>query len=219
MRRYGLNALMMSSLLGVTGCGLVPSFPDLWPFNDQPTGQAELSQLKPLVDASNPAAEAPSPAAEAPSPAAAVPSQPEPAAQTQTAQLLPQPQPAPAPAGSGGLTASAPGAVAYIISPPDGAVLTNPVRVLFGLDRMGIAPATLQQDAIGHHHLLINTDLPSLDLPIPVDDNHLHFSGGQTETTLNLPVGQHTLQMLLGDHSHTPHRPPVISQKITITVQ
>ncbi len=216
MRRYGSNALVMASLLALTGCGIIPSFPDLWPFNDEPTPpQARLSQLEPVAAAATDATEAavaaaPSVAAPAPSP-----SQPEPPAET--AQLLPVP--APAPAGSGGVTASTPGAAAYIISPLDGAVVTNPVRVLFGLDRMGISPATFQGEGVGHHHLLINTDLPPLDLPIPVDQNHRHFSGGQSETSLNLPVGQHTLQLLLGDHTHTPHQPPVISRKITITVQ
>jgi hypothetical protein len=198
MRRIDLSALMICSLLGVSGCGIVPSFPDLWPFDDE---------FEP------PAQPTPVTAQQGSNVAVIAPSQPQPSAEV--AQLPPQP----VQGGSGGLTPSAPGAAAYIISPVDGAAVTNPVRVLFGLDRMGIAPATLQHEATGHHHLLIDTELPPLDLPIPVDENHRHFSGGQTETTLNLPLGQHTLQLLLGDHAHTPHQPPVVSRKITITVQ
>lgn len=199
MRRYGAYALMMFCLSVTAGCSYVPNFPDLWPFNDEPGTPAELSQLDPVTAAADADSAAPAPSAEV---------------------ALASPQPTPAPAGiEGGITASAPGAAAYIIAPADGAVVTNPVRVLFGLDRMGVAPATLVQEATGHHHLLIDTALPALDLPIPVDDNHRHFSGGQTETSLNLPIGQHTLQLLMGDHTHTPHRPPIFSQKITITVQ
>lgn len=201
MRRYCLHALIAFSLSGLTGCGLVPSFPDLWPFNDEPVASGKPSQLPAVTGEPETATDAPI----------------ESEALTETTQLLPQPSPTPGDVG--GATASAPGAVVYIISPADGDVLTNPVRVLFGLDRMGVAPITSTHEATGHHHLLVNTELPPLDRPIPVDDNHRHFSGGQTETTLNLPAGQHTLQLLLGDHTHTPHRPPVISRKISITVQ
>ncbi len=214
MRRYGIHALVIFSMSGITGCSWLPSFPDLWPFNDQPAAQAGPSQLPPVTSEAEAELAAVVPSAVVEPPAQP---RPEPLPLTQTAQLVPPPSPVLNDVG--GITPSAPGAVAYIISPVDGAVVTNPVRVLFGLDRMGIAPATLEQEEIGHHHVLINTDLPSLDRPIPVDQNHRHFSGGQTETTLNLPVGQNTLQLLLGDHSHTPHRPPVVSRKITITVQ
>ncbi|MGH1484417.1 MAG: DUF4399 domain-containing protein [Geminicoccales bacterium] len=141
---------------------------------------------------------------------------PEPTAKIAQAPIAPQAQPAP---GSGGPTPSVPGAVAYIVSPSDGDTVTNPVRVIFGLDRMGIAPVTSTHESTGHHHLLIDTELPQLDLPIPVDDNHRHFSGGQTEASLNLPIGEHTLQLLLGDHTHTPHQPPVFSRQISIIVQ
>lgn len=138
--------------------------------------------------------------------------------EAETAQAPIQPEPLPAP-GDGGPTPSVPGAVVYIVSPADGDIVTNPMRVVFGLDRMGIAPVTSTHEATGHHHLLVDTELPQLDLPIPVDDNHRHFSGGQTETLLNLPVGEHSLQLLLGDHTHTPHQPPIISQPISIVVQ
>jgi hypothetical protein len=71
----------------------------------------------------------------------------------------------------------------------------------------------------GHHHLIIDAPLPAMDDPIPADDNHKHFGGGQTETTIELPPGEHTLQLLLGDLNHVPHDPPVISDRITITVK
>ena len=108
---------------------------------------------------------------------------------------------------------------AYIIEPKDGATVSNPVRVVFGLRGMGIAPAGVNALNTGHHHLLIDSDLPRLDQPIPKDDKHLHFGGGQTETLLILLPGQHTLQLLVGDYAHMPHTPPIASPKITINVR
>ena len=107
----------------------------------------------------------------------------------------------------------------YFISPADGATVSNPVTVRFGLRNMGVAPAGIKYDNSGHHHLLVDTALPSLEFPIINDGNHLHFGGGQTETTLELPLGEHTLQLLLGDFAHIPHEPAVMSERITITVE
>lgn len=110
-------------------------------------------------------------------------------------------------------------AKAYIVSPADGAVVTNPFTVIFGLVDMGVAPAGMERLDTGHHHLLIDTDLPYLDEPIPANDQHIHFGGGQTEVRLELPPGEHSLQLLLGDMNHIPHDPPVMSKTITITVE
>jgi hypothetical protein len=111
------------------------------------------------------------------------------------------------------------GAAVYIIKPADGARLKSPVTVVFGLTGMGIAPAGVKFDNTGHHHLLIDTDLPANPAaPLPATDKIVHFGKGQTETTLTLPPGTHTLQLLLGDMNHIPHDPPVVSKKITITV-
>jgi hypothetical protein len=107
----------------------------------------------------------------------------------------------------------------YFISPADGQTLQNPLVVRFGLKNMGVAPAGSNIKNTGHHHLLIDTGLPSLDLPIPSDANHRHFGGGQTETSIELSPGTHTLQLLLGDFSHIPHKPTVSSEQITITVE
>ncbi|MGV0005697.1 MAG: DUF4399 domain-containing protein [Candidatus Porifericomitaceae bacterium WSBS_2022_MAG_OTU9] len=107
----------------------------------------------------------------------------------------------------------------YIISPTDGATVESPVKVLFGLSGMGIAPAGVQHKNTGHHHLLLNVAPPNIDSPIPADDKHLHFGKGQTETQLELSSGQHTLQLLLGDAFHRPHEPPVLSEIVTITVR
>ncbi|PON19673.1 rod shape-determining protein RodA [Candidatus Entotheonella serta] len=107
----------------------------------------------------------------------------------------------------------------YIIEPTDGAVVSNPVKVVFGLKGMGVAPAGVERDKTGHHHLIIDAELPDLKAPIPADENYRHFGSGQTETTLELSPGQHTLQLLLGDFVHIPHDPPVMSKKITITVK
>mgnify|MGYP000014701499 FL=1 len=117
------------------------------------------------------------------------------------------------------LSAQADSPSAYIISPSDGDTVTSPVTVKFGLRGMGVAPAGVERDNTGHHHLLIDLEtLPDLDMPIPADDQHVHFGGGQTETTVELEPGEHTLQLLLGDHLHRPHDEPVVSEKITITV-
>ena len=111
------------------------------------------------------------------------------------------------------------GADLYFISPKDGQTVSGPVTVRFGLKGMGVAPAGTQKDATGHHHLLIDADLPPLDQPVPTDDHHKHFGAGQTETVITLPPGKHTLQLLLGDFAHIPHDPPVMSPKISITVE
>lgn len=107
----------------------------------------------------------------------------------------------------------------YFIEPADGAVVENPVRVVFGLRGMGVAPAGIEYENTGHHHVLIDVDeLPPPGQPIPADDQHVHFGGGQTEATLELEPGTHTLQLLVGDHLHRPSDPPLASERITITV-
>jgi len=107
----------------------------------------------------------------------------------------------------------------YIISPKDGAKVSSPVTVQFGLKGMGIAPAGVKIENTGHHHLLIDSEAPTdLGQPLPASEKVVHFGKGQTETTVKLTPGKHTLQLLLGDSTHVPHNPPVISKKITITV-
>ena len=107
----------------------------------------------------------------------------------------------------------------YIITPANGETVKSPVTVRFGLRGMGIAPAGIAMDNTGHHHLLVDADPPPYNLSIPADANHLHFGKGQTEATVTLAPGRHRLQLLLADHLHTPHDPPVVSKPITITVQ
>jgi hypothetical protein len=117
-------------------------------------------------------------------------------------------------------TPSPEGAMTYIISPADGEIVTNPVTIRFGLKGMGVAPAGTDKPNTGHHHLLIDmADTPALDKTLPADANHKHFGGGQTETTVELSPGKHTLQLIMGDQNHIPHSPPVMSEKITITVK
>lgn len=116
-------------------------------------------------------------------------------------------------------SAAPPDAELYFISPQDGATLTNPVPIRFGLKGMGIAPAGVAMQNTGHHHLLIDTALPPSDQPVPADLQHVHFGKGQTEATVTLAPGTHRLQLLLGDHLHLPHDPPIASKVITITVR
>lgn len=113
---------------------------------------------------------------------------------------------------------SADGAQAYIVSPMEGATVPTTFDVVFGLQGMGVAPAGTQVNNTGHHHLLVDAaELPDLNMPLGA--NVTHFGAGQTQTTLTLTPGQHTLQLILGDHLHIPHNPAVVSEKITITVR
>ena len=111
------------------------------------------------------------------------------------------------------------GAKVYIVSPADGDTVSNPVTVVFGLSGMGVAPAGVDSENTGHHHLIIDAPLPNLDQPIPADDNYKHFGKGQTETTIELAPGKHTLQLLLGNFLHIPHETAVASDVIEITVE
>jgi hypothetical protein len=106
----------------------------------------------------------------------------------------------------------------YILWPYDGLAIRGGFWVRMGLSEGGIAPANVEKALTGHHHLLVDVDLPAMDKPIPNDRNHLHFGLGQTEARLELPPGRHTLQLLLGDADHVPHDPPLYSKRITITV-
>lgn len=128
---------------------------------------------------------------------------------------------------SAGETPSPAGAKVYFVNLKDGTTVSSPVKVIFGLSGMGVAPAGIEKEGTGHHHLFI--DRPplgqgpdgkdELDANIPSDDNHKHFGKGQTEISLELSPGQHTLQLVLGDQNHIPHGPPVASDVITITVK
>jgi hypothetical protein len=118
----------------------------------------------------------------------------------------------------GGPTPAPADASVYFVGLKDGAVIGTKTVIHFGLHGMGVAPAGIDKDKSGHHHLLIDTELPPLNQPIPNDFNHLHFGGGQTEAEVTLTPGPHTLQLLLGDKNHVPHSPPVMSKLIHVTV-
>jgi len=118
---------------------------------------------------------------------------------------------------AGGMAVDQPGL--YIISPADGSHLRSPITVRFGLSGFGVAPAGIDKPRTGHHHLLIDAPLPALNQPIPSDANHRHFGGGQTEAAIELPPGQHTLQLMLGNYAHIPHQPPLVSPVVTVTVE
>ncbi|MGY6695420.1 MAG: DUF4399 domain-containing protein [Roseinatronobacter sp.] len=113
------------------------------------------------------------------------------------------------------------GASVYFITPLDGETVSNPVTFRFGARGIGIAPAGVDWPDTGHHHMLINIDASEIDfgMDVPFSETHLHFGGGQTETTLELPSGTHTFMLLMGDHFHVPHDPPIMSEMITVTVE
>lgn len=122
-------------------------------------------------------------------------------------------------ASDSGPTPSKEGASVRIISPTDGEALVSPVTVVFGLTAMGIAPAGVERAETGHHHLIIDAPLPPMNQVIPLSENYRHFGGGQTQVTLELEPGDHTLQLLLGDYNHIPHEPPVYSETVRIHVR
>ena len=117
------------------------------------------------------------------------------------------------------ITPSPRGAKVYFVSPANGAEITGPVKVVFGLSGMGVAPAGTQVDNTGHHHRLIDNPTVDTNAALPTTDQVKHFGNGQTETTVTLKPGTHTLQLVLGDWKHQPHNPPVLSETITITVK
>ena len=117
---------------------------------------------------------------------------------------------------SGIVSAAAPRV--YIESPENGALVQSPVEIVFALEGMELAPAGTYANNTGHHHLIIDNELPDLEMPIPSDKNHLHFGKAQDRVLLDLEPGLHTLQLLLGDGSHIPHQPPLISEKIEIRI-
>lgn len=127
----------------------------------------------------------------------------------------------------GHLTPAPEGASVYFIDLADGATVSSPLTIRFGLVGMGVAPAGVEWDNTGHHHLLLNRPpigegefgQEELEVSIPADDNHRHFGGGQTEVTLDLPAGTHTMQLVVGDYAHVPHDPPITTDVITITVE
>lgn len=118
------------------------------------------------------------------------------------------------------ISEAADGAEVFIIEPADGAFVSSPVTIKFGIRNMTVAKAGDQTEFSGHHHLLINLEqLPNLQAPLPATDQIIHFGGAQTETTIELTPGVHSLQLLLGNYAHIPHQQAVLSKKITVTVQ
>ena len=111
-------------------------------------------------------------------------------------------------------------ALLYFVWPQNGATIKGGFWCRFGLRNMGVTHAGDDFHNSGHHHLLIDVNEPlNSSEPIASDKSHLHFGAGQTEARIELPPGKHTLQLVLGDAKHYPFNPPVVSEKITITVK
>lgn len=115
--------------------------------------------------------------------------------------------------------AAMPGSALYFVNLKNGETVSSPVLIQFGLRGMGVAPAGIEKAGTGHHHLLVDVAELDVNAPIPTSDQHRHFGLGQTEVTLEMKPGQHTLQLLMGDQNHIPHHPVVMSERITITVK
>ena len=107
----------------------------------------------------------------------------------------------------------------FIIQPKNGEIVDKTFEVIFGIEGMTLAPAGTYENNTGHHHLIIDAELPALSLPIPASENYVHFGKGQDRTVLTLGPGKHSLQLLLGDGNHVPHQPPVASKKIEVVVK
>ena len=135
-----------------------------------------------------------------------------------SAGVAPPAAPAPAEPRSTSRMPSPADASVYFIEPQEGATVRSPVHVVFGISGMQVAAAGVEQPNTGHHHLIVDANLPPFDAPIPKDEHHLHYGNGQTEADVTLAPGPHTLQLLLGDHLHVPHEPPVYSAPLKITV-
>lgn len=145
---------------------------------------------------------------------------PEPAAVEEPAAAEHAAHEQPAEAASLPRTASPDGARVFFITPADGETVSNPVRIEFGIEGMNVVSAGVDETHSGHHHLIVDAELPeNMGMPIPADANYIHFGDASTSTELTLDPGQHTLKLLLGDHLHVPHDPPVTSETITITVE
>ena len=147
---------------------------------------------------------------------------PEPVAAEEPAEAPPAAAETTAPAEQPSLPRSpAPdGARVFFITPADGDTVSNPVNIEFGIEGMSVVAAGVDEMHSGHHHLIVDAELPAnLGMPIPADENYIHFGDASTSTELTLEPGQHTLRLLLGDHLHVPHDPPVTSDVITITVE
>ena len=144
-----------------------------------------------------------------------------PAAEEETAEA-PEPMDEPAAEAEEEKSARTPspaGAKVFFISPKDGDVIKGPVPIIFGVEGMEVVPAGTDQPNSGHHHLVIDSSVEDYDSPLPADENHKHYGGGQTEATIGLPPGEHTLQDVFADKNHIPHDPPVESEVITITIE
>jgi Domain of unknown function (DUF4399) len=134
----------------------------------------------------------------------------------------PTPPAAAAPQSDSGQSAAPAGAFSYFVNLKNGDTVTSPFKVVFGLSpNMGVAPSGVEKPNVGHHHLLVDKTLSAEEMtqPITVDEQHIHFGKGQTETTVTLPPGKHTLQLVLGDWTHIPFKPPVQSEVITVNVK
>jgi len=116
-------------------------------------------------------------------------------------------------------TASVTDTSVFFVTPRDGATVSNPVILNFAVSGMGVAPAGDNTPMTGHHHVIVDAELPAMDMPIPADANHVHFGDGSSTTELTLAPGEHTLQLVFADHLHIPHDPPVYSDRITIIVK
>jgi Domain of unknown function (DUF4399) len=113
---------------------------------------------------------------------------------------------------------STPAKSVYFVEPKDGATVTSPFKVVFGVKGMAVEPAGEIKPDSGHHHLLINLDATKAGEGIPMDDTHLHFGKAQTDTEVKLPPGNYKLTMQFANGAHLSYGPPMAAT-INVTVR
>ena len=118
--------------------------------------------------------------------------------------------------GCGAMTEPAPSV--SLIEPADGATVSSPFKVRFGVRGMAVAPAGEVLADSGHHHLLINLDAVPAGESVPFTDRHMHFGKGQTETEVTLPPGSYKLTAQFANGAHQSYGKPM-SQTIALIVK
>ena len=129
----------------------------------------------------------------------------------------PPPAPVEAPAPAAEPEADAPTGRVFFESPTDGAVVTSPVKLVFGADGVEVEASGIVNAGKGHHHIIVNEGAIAAGEIVPKDGTHIHYGGGQTEAELELAPGAYTLTMQFADGAHASYGPDMATS-ISITV-
>jgi len=106
----------------------------------------------------------------------------------------------------------------YFVTPKNGEVVKNPVKLVFGVNGMEVEPAGVAAEGKGHHHVAIDGTFVEKGVVVPADSMSIHYGKGQLETELTLTPGKHTLTMQFADGFHQSYG-EAWSKTIEITVE